>query len=249
MRRDAPRLGIDYRRLGGLAELNFVTLMAREVEMGGPRRLCQRGAPRMAHQPRQFGGQVDGGRELGHRREKRCVRDFLVRVAMLKRRRLAARQRNHRGAPQKGILQSGGQIGSADRLRHAHPRPPGNPGIAVGHISRRLFRMREDRGHPEIPQLEQCAAQHQLHKEYMRRLRPGQRPRQPFGAVHRSVFTHLQFLPKVAPLRPRGRRGRSSSDDIVVAQPSDFFRRVAREGLQHIFRVLAFQRRALGGHG
>ena len=59
-------------------------------------------------------------------------------------------RRNHRGAPQKGVLQARRQIGGADRLRHAHPRPPGNAGISIGHIGRRLFRVREDRGNPQI---------------------------------------------------------------------------------------------------
>ncbi len=196
VRRDAARLGIDNRRLGGLAEFDFIPLMTGEVEMGRPRRVRQGGAPGMSQQPRQLGGQIDGRRKLGHGGKKRRVRNFLVRIAMLKRSWLAAGQRDDRARPRKGSCKSGSEIGGADRLRHAHPRPPRNPGISVGHISRRLFRMREDRGHPEILQLQQRAAQHRLDKEDVRSARTGQCPCQPFGAIHRSVFTHLYFLPR-----------------------------------------------------
>ena len=204
---NAARLGIENRRFGSLAKFDFVALMTREVEMGRPRRVRQRSAPGMAHQSRQFGGQIDGGGKLGHRGEDRRVRNFLVRVAMLKRRRLASGQRNHRGAPQKRVLQPRRQIGRADRLRHTYPRPPDNPGIAVGHIGRRLFRMREDRGHAQILQLQQRAAQHRLDKEDVRRTRLGQRAGQPLGPVHRSVFTQFRFLP-VLSSPPRKRRSR-----------------------------------------
>src|ERR1700747_1164267 len=102
MRGDTPSLGVDDRRFGRLAELDLIPLEARKIEMGGAWRLRQGGAPRMAPQPRELGGQVDGSRKLCHRGEERRVRNFLVRIAMLKRRRLPAGQRNHRAAPQKG---------------------------------------------------------------------------------------------------------------------------------------------------
>ena len=202
MRRDTPFLGVDDRRFSGLAELDFVPLVARKIEMGRAWRVRQGRAPRMPHQPRQFGGLVDRGREFRHRGEERCVGNFLVGIAMLKRRRLAAGQRNHRAAPQKGVLESRGQVGGANRLRHAHARPPDNPGVAIGHISRGLFRMRQDRGHSQVLQLQQRAAEHQLHKKDMRRTRPGQRPGQPLCAVHRSVLTQFRFPPGIAPRRP-----------------------------------------------
>ena len=130
--------------------------MTGEVEMGRPRRVRQRGAPSVTQQPRQFGGQVDRGREFRHRGEQRRVRDFLVGVAMLKRRRLAAGQRDDRAAPEKGVLQSGRQIGGADRLRHAHPGPPGDRGH-----SRRPYRpppFRNARGSGVTPRSFNCSS-------------------------------------------------------------------------------------------
>ena len=150
VQRNAPRLGFDDRRLGGLPEFDHVALQAVEIEMGRARRVGQRGAPGMPQQPRQFAGGIDRGRELRHRREQRRVRDFLVGVAVLERRLLVAGQRDDRAAPEPGILQAGGEIGGADRLRHAHAGPAGDAGIAVGHIGRRLFGMRQDRPDAEI---------------------------------------------------------------------------------------------------
>ena len=75
--------------------------------------------------------------------------------------------------------------------------------------------MREDWGHPEILQLQQRAAQHRLDKEDMRRARPGQRPRQPFGAVHRSMFTQFHSLPDLSS-RPRKRAQGQSADAAAL---------------------------------
>ena len=76
--------------------------------------------------------------------------DLLIGIAVLERRLLAAGQGDHRAAAEIGILQPGSEVGGADRLRHAHPGPLGDAGIAVGHIGRRLLRMGEHRLHAEI---------------------------------------------------------------------------------------------------
>jgi len=99
MRRDTPFLGVDDRWFSRLTELDLVPLKAGKIEMGRARRLREGSAPGMAQEPRQFGGLVDRGREFRHRGEERRVGNLLVRIAMLKRRRLAAGQRNHRAAP------------------------------------------------------------------------------------------------------------------------------------------------------
>jgi len=83
VRRDMPLLGVEHRRLGGLAELDLIALMTREIEMGRPWRIGQRGAPGVAQQARQLGGRIDRGRKLRHRREERCMRDLLIGVAVL----------------------------------------------------------------------------------------------------------------------------------------------------------------------
>ena len=84
MRGNTPFLGIDERRFGGLAELDLIPLVPRKIEMGRAWRLRQGSAPGMTQQPRQFGGYVDGGRKFRHRGEERRVRNFLIRIAMLK---------------------------------------------------------------------------------------------------------------------------------------------------------------------
>ena len=59
--RDAARLQLDDRRLGGLAKLDRIALVAVEIEMGRARRIGQGGAPGVAQQARQFGRRVDRG--------------------------------------------------------------------------------------------------------------------------------------------------------------------------------------------
>ena len=158
--------------------------------MRRPRRLGQGRAPGMAQQARQFGRRFDRAGKLRHRREERRVRNFLVRIAVLERRLLAAAEGDHRAAAEPRVLQTRGQVGGTDRLRHAHARPPGDAGIAVGHVGRGLLRVGEDRPHPEIAQVQQGAAQRRLDEEDMAHPGPGQGPRQPFGAVHRGCFAH-----------------------------------------------------------
>ena len=105
-----------------------------------------------------------------------------------------AGQCDHRAAAEPGVLQAGSEVGGAYRLRHAHPRPAADPGIAVGHIGRRFLRMSQDRLHPEIAQMEERAAQHRLDEKDMAHAGPRQCPRQPFRAVHRTLFAHAEFL-------------------------------------------------------
>ena len=195
VRRDPPSLGIDGRRLAGLAEFDDVALQAAEIKMGWPWGVGQSRAPGMAEQARQFGGRIDRARKLGHRREQRGVGDFLIAVAVLERRLLAPGQRHHRNAAEIGVLESGSEVGGADRLRHAQPRPPGDTGIAIGHIGGRLLRMGEDTGHAQILELHQGAAHAGFDEEDMRHPGPGQCPRQPLRAVHRSRFAQCQCLP------------------------------------------------------
>ena len=78
----------------------------------------------MTQQARQLGRRIDRGRELRHRGEERRVGDLLIGVAVLERGLLAAGQRDHRAAPEIRVLQPGREVGGADRLRHAYPRPP-----------------------------------------------------------------------------------------------------------------------------
>ena len=75
-------------------------------------------------------------------------------------------------------------------LRHAHPRPPGDAGIAVGHVGRRLLGMRQDVLDPEIAEMKQRAPHHRLDKKDMAHAGPGQGPRQPFRTVHRPLVAH-----------------------------------------------------------
>ena len=65
---------------------------------------------------------VDIGGELGHRREQRPMREFLIGVAVMVERRLAPGQRDHRAAAEIRVLQSCGEVCRADRLREADAR-------------------------------------------------------------------------------------------------------------------------------
>ena len=205
--RNPPRLGIDDRRFAGPAEFDHVALQTAEIEMGRARRVGECRAPGMAQQPRQLGRRIDRRREFGDRRKQRRVRDFLIAVAVLKRRLLAAGQRYHRGVPEPRVLQSRGEVCRTHRLRHADPRLSRDAGIAVGHIGRGLFRMGEDAGDAEIVELQQCAAHDRLDEKDMRHPGFGQGARQPLGAVHRCCFAQLSF-PPIAAVRRATRSSR-----------------------------------------
>jgi hypothetical protein len=192
------RLGVDDGRLSGFPEFDHIALQPAEIEMGGPRGVGQRRAPGMAQEPRQLGGRIDRGREFGDGREQRRVGDFLIGVAMLERGLLAPGQRHHRTAPEPCILQTRGEVGGADRLRHAHPRPAPHPGIAVGHVGGGLFRMGEDAGDAEVVEFEQRAAQDRFDEKDVRRAGVGQGARQPLGAIHCGSFAQLWY-PSLGP--------------------------------------------------
>src|SRR2546430_10446321 len=133
--------------------------------------------------------------------------NFLVRIAVLERRLLAAAEGDHRAAAEPCVLQTRGQVGGTDRLRHAHARPPGDAGIAVGHVGRSLLRVGKDRPYPEIAQVQQGAAQRRLDEEDMTHPGPGQGPRQPFGAVHRGCFAHAVSSALTMPMQCSRRLG------------------------------------------
>src|SRR5436309_1655363 len=69
--RDLPRLLLDGRRLGGLAELDDVALQTVEIEMRRARRVGERGAPGMPQETRQLACRIDRAGEFGHRRKQR----------------------------------------------------------------------------------------------------------------------------------------------------------------------------------
>ena len=150
--RDMPRAR--FRCIGGSAVWpSSMTSPCKpvEVEMGRPHR--DRPAPRARHGA--AGAAVrevesTGVENLVTAENSGACGDFLVRVAVLERRLLVAGEGDHRAAAEIGVLQAGGEVGGADRLRHADARPPRDAGIAVGHVGRRLLGMRQDRRDPEI---------------------------------------------------------------------------------------------------
>ena len=97
--------------------------------------------------PQQVGellGVVHHRAELGDRGEGLGVLDFLVGVLVLLVAALVAGQGDDRRQAQVGVLQPGGQVGGAHRLRHADARLAGGPGVAVGHVGRSLFAVGDD---------------------------------------------------------------------------------------------------------
>ena len=123
----------------GLAVFHYLALDAHKVQMyragragsGFPKGLPQqmRQLFHRVHRHAVFGGGTEGAEML----------DFLVGVAVLVGQGPVAGDGDDRGKAQKGVLQAGGEVGRADRLGHADRRAVGGAGVAVGHISRRLF--------------------------------------------------------------------------------------------------------------
>jgi hypothetical protein len=178
-----PKRGRCLRRLAGLDELAHQPV---EVEMHRARRRGDGGGPGLAELPRQVGRLMHLRRVLRHRREERRMRHLLVGVAVLMTDRLVPGQRQHRAAPQPGILQPRREIGRADGLRRHHARASGDPRIGIGHVDRRLFGMREDRLHADPFQFQQGPPQHRVDEEEMRLAGGLQAARQPFIAQHHS---------------------------------------------------------------
>ncbi len=153
--------------------------------MGRPRRAGHDRPPGVPQQARQFGGGIHLGGKFGHGGEQRRVRQLLVGVAMLLEGDLPAGQRDDRAAAEIGVLQPGREVGGTHRLREAQAGPAGDARIAVGHVDRGLFRMRQHPGNAEHAELDQRAAEHGIDPEHMGGAGGVDRARQPFGTGHR----------------------------------------------------------------
>ena len=190
---------IGSRRVGERAGLDDLALQPVDVEMRRAGRAGHRFPPRLAQQARQVGRGIHFGGELGHRGEQRAVRDFLVGVAVLVCRRLASGDGDHRAAPEPGVLQSGGKVGGADRLREAHRRLAGDARVTVGHVGHRLLAVAQHALYAQRAKFDQRAAHHGIDEEHVRGTVGGQAARQPFGAGDRIGCAH----DGVPPLPPR----------------------------------------------
>ena len=197
------RIGIGgFRHAAGLDDL---ALQAVQVEMRRTRRAGHRLAPRLAQQPRQVGGGIDVGGELGHRRKHRMMRNLLIGIAMLMRRRLAAGDRDDRAAAETRILQPRRQVRRADRLREADARPAGDARVAVRHVGDGLLAVPQHALHAQRAKLDQRAADHRIDEEHMRGAIRLQAARQPFGAGQVFLPAHVAF-PSCGGSRRRVRR-------------------------------------------
>ena len=114
---------------------------------------------------RQLVDHVDVGMHLGYGCVKGRVLDLLIGVAVPGEGRLAARDRKDRRPVQPGILQARGKVGGTDRLRHADANAAGHPRVGVGHIGRRLFRVCQHAGDPDLLHLDEGAPQDRVHEE------------------------------------------------------------------------------------
>ena len=187
--------GIDAGGLGHRAGFDDVALQPVDVEMHRPRRAGHRRAPRLAEQARQVGCGVHLGGEFGYRREHRMMRNLLVGVAMLVCRRLAAGDGDHRAITEERILQSRCEVRRADRLREADAGAAGNPRVTIGHVSDSLLAVPQHALDVQRSQLDQCAPNHCVDEEHMRRAVGGQAACQPLGAGE-LLRCHARFLRK-----------------------------------------------------
>ena len=135
------------------------------------------------------------------------MRNLLIGIAMLHGGLFAAGERDDRRVGQKRVLQAGREVRRTDRLREANRRTPGDPGVAVGHVSDGLFAMAQYAGDAERAKLDQGAAQHRVDEEDMRGAVGGQAAREKFGTGDRFGCGHLGSLRAIARrLGPRVRR-------------------------------------------
>jgi hypothetical protein len=95
------------------------------------------------------------------------MQNFLIRVAILKQRGLATRQRNDRGVRQKGILKTGCEIGRADRLRHRHRWFTADASITVGHVRCTFFRVGDNALDANLFHFDQAPAQNRQDEKDM----------------------------------------------------------------------------------
>jgi hypothetical protein len=135
------------------------------VQVHRPRHARQRRAPGIGQQAGQVGSARDVARVAGDGGERLPVVDLLVGVAVLVGVRLAAGDRDQGRAGQPRVLQAGGQVGGADRLRPAQPGLAGHAGIAVGHVRGGLLGVRQDGLHAAAAQLVEGVPQDRLEEE------------------------------------------------------------------------------------
>ena len=80
---------------------------------------------------------------------------------------LVSSQGNDRRQAQVGVLQSGGKVGCAHRLRHADAGLAGGAGVAVGHVRGGLLPMGDDPLDADEVHLGQRSSQDSRYEEYM----------------------------------------------------------------------------------
>ncbi len=100
---------------------------------------------------------------FGDRRKEGGMPHFLISITVLRQGRLFPGEGHHRREPQIRVLEPGRQIGCSYRLRHTDPGLVGNAGIAIGHVSRGFFRVREDAADSQSFQLHHRFPQHIVH--------------------------------------------------------------------------------------
>jgi hypothetical protein len=131
---------------------------------GAGRRFAKSLANEMVHLLQHFDACV----ELGYRLIERCVLDFLIRVAILKRSHVPPRDRNNRGMSKVRVLHAGSEVSRAHRLSHAHAGTAGYTSVAVRHVRDSLLGVSEHPRDGEVFHLCQRTTQHCVHEEYVR---------------------------------------------------------------------------------
>ena len=165
-----------------------IARIACHVDVHGTRRPGRRFAERLPQDVRYLLHKVDAALPLRYRLIQRLVGHFLVGVAVLVLRDVAAREGDHRRMTQVRVLHACGEIRGAYRLRHAHARAAGDTRVAVGHVGDGLLGMAEDALDPDILHLGEDAAQDRVHEEHVRHAVRPDHPREQFRAAH--LFRH-----------------------------------------------------------
>ena len=165
-RHPGERLLDDHFQVGFLVEHRLAG-EAIQVEVRRARRAGGGGAERLAQSDRQQLRGADVGAVLGHRGERLDVVHLLVGVALLADRQLAPGQGDHRRAGQERILQPGGQVDRAHRLRHAQARAAPYPRIGVRHVRGSLLAVGLNTSHLQLLHLHQRARTDERHEEHV----------------------------------------------------------------------------------
>ena len=167
-----------------------------QLQIGGSRRR-RRGLPNgLAEKAGKVVDRGDCHAVFGHGGEGSCVLHLLVGVSVLTDLRKPPRQRDDGRTAQIGVLESGRQIQSAHRLGATNPDPPADPGVAVGHVGRRLLTVGHDSGDPHPLHFRHGLGYDHGHEEEVCDAVPVQGLGQKAGSRHRR---HRKGSPRMRP--------------------------------------------------